>query len=551
MSKKESSSSQETDLNTDSLEKLSRYLSGRKRAVDPSRAFGSASNQNEPPEAINKALQTFGVLPSSSGEKAGCSGTTTWRRPFDFTLYSIPVQPALTSVVFEDGQYKDVSLLEMDGTCAAAGDLARPLAGNLSGKLTEFTRGTVGRRNPFRAGGLDDPEQSSLGGDSDDGHDEPLGPMQTAADLRRIMNEKGGSLKAWLTSEPGFMTQPPGVSVGIEPDQIYEKEYINSIKAELGNKIITRGEGGVSENNFEAGNEGMQMKATLESKSNTAANIVGEDKFDNPEGGGSGLWVDQFEDDSLFGDDSSSSGYESLSSASSLDGTTCTEKEASNVESSIRPIHIEESKSAAEGPGQASGSDEELDLLLDALSPKTTDMHRRKALKPHMAPTYTDKTTGPRKSWAVTASLDVSDFHSLVPDPAISYPFELDDFQKQAVARLERSECIFVAAHTSAGKTVCAEYAIALARKHCTRAIYTSPIKALSNQKYRDFKVTFGDVGLLTGDMQIAADSSCLVMTTEILRSMLYRGADLVRDIEWVIFDEVHYINDSERGVVW
>ena len=78
------------------------------------------------------------------------------------------------------------------------------------------------------------------------------------------------------------------------------------------------------------------------------------------------------------------------------------------------------------------------------------------------------------------------------------------------------------------------EYAVALAKKHCTRAIYTSPIKALSNQKYRDFRSKFGeDVGLITGDMQIGADGSCLIMTTEILRSMLYRGADFIRDIEW------------------
>lgn len=89
-----------------------------------------------------------------------------------------------------------------------------------------------------------------------------------------------------------------------------------------------------------------------------------------------------------------------------------------------------------------------------------------------------------------------------------------------------------------------AEYAIAMCMKHMTRAIYTSPIKALSNQKYRDFKQTFGDVGLMTGDTQISSESSCLVMTTEILRSMLYRGADIIRDLEWVIFDEVHYIND-------
>lgn len=80
-----------------------------------------------------------------------------------------------------------------------------------------------------------------------------------------------------------------------------------------------------------------------------------------------------------------------------------------------------------------------------------------------------------------------------------------------------------------------------------TKAIYTSPIKALSNQKFRDFKHTFGeDVGILTGDVQIRPEASCLVMTTEILRSMLYRGADLIRDVEFVIFDEVHYVNDLE-----
>ena len=78
------------------------------------------------------------------------------------------------------------------------------------------------------------------------------------------------------------------------------------------------------------------------------------------------------------------------------------------------------------------------------------------------------------------------------------------------------------------------------------RAIYTSPIKALSNQKFRDFKKTFDDVGILTGDVQICPEASCLIMTTEILRSMLYRGADLIRDVEFVIFDEVHYVNDLE-----
>ena len=109
----------------------------------------------------------------------------------------------------------------------------------------------------------------------------------------------------------------------------------------------------------------------------------------------------------------------------------------------------------------------------------------------------------------------------------MKFPFELDSFQKQAVMRLERRECVFVAAHTSAGKTVVAEYAIAMAKKHMSRTIYTSPIKALSNQKYRDFRERFEDVGLITGDVSVNPDASCLIMTTEILRSMLYRYVGL------------------------
>lgn len=157
------------------------------------------------------------------------------------------------------------------------------------------------------------------------------------------------------------------------------------------------------------------------------------------------------------------------------------------------------------------------------------------------------------KEWAhvVDINKDIPNFNELVPDMAREWPFELDTFQKEAVYHLENGDSVFVAAHTSAGKTVVAEYAIALAAKHMTKAIYTSPIKALSNQKYRDFRTEFDDVGILTGDVQINPEASCLIMTTEILRSMLYRGADLIRDVEFVIFDEVHYVNDLERGVVW
>ncbi|KAJ6639246.1 Helicase SKI2W [Pseudolycoriella hygida] len=155
--------------------------------------------------------------------------------------------------------------------------------------------------------------------------------------------------------------------------------------------------------------------------------------------------------------------------------------------------------------------------------------------------------------WAelVDVSKPVNDFETLVPNPAQEYNFTLDGFQKLAILKLEENSHVFVAAHTSAGKTVVAEYAIALAKQHKTRSIYTSPIKALSNQKYRDFKKKFHDVGLITGDIQIDPTASCLIMTTEILRSMLYCGSEVTRDLEYVIFDEVHYINDLDRGHVW
>jgi antiviral helicase SKI2 len=152
---------------------------------------------------------------------------------------------------------------------------------------------------------------------------------------------------------------------------------------------------------------------------------------------------------------------------------------------------------------------------------------------------------------AVLDDWDAALFAQAVPRPAFRFPFALDAFQRRAIRRLERGEPVFVAAPTSAGKTVVAQYAVALCRSHRMRAIYTSPIKALSNQKYRDFARVFGDVGILTGDVSLNRDAAVLIMTTEILRAMLYRGADVLRDVECVVFDECHYISDPERGVVW
>ncbi|GJJ07500.1 ATP-dependent RNA helicase mtr4 [Clathrus columnatus] len=128
--------------------------------------------------------------------------------------------------------------------------------------------------------------------------------------------------------------------------------------------------------------------------------------------------------------------------------------------------------------------------------------------------------------------------------PARQYPFTLDPFQQVAIYAIERGESVLVSAHTSAGKTVVAEYAIAQCLRDKQRVIYTSPIKALSNQKYRELLAEFGDVGLMTGDVTINPSASCLVMTTEILRSMLYRGSEVMREVAWSD-------PNAERGVVW
>lgn len=135
--------------------------------------------------------------------------------------------------------------------------------------------------------------------------------------------------------------------------------------------------------------------------------------------------------------------------------------------------------------------------------------------------------------------------------PAKEYPFQLDPFQQAAVDFISINESVLVSAHTSAGKTAVAEYAIAKSLRDKQRVIYTSPIKALSNQKYRDLEQEFSDVGLMTGDVTINPSATCLIMTTEILRSMLYRGSEIMREVAWVIYDEIHYMRDKERGVVW
>ncbi len=143
-------------------------------------------------------------------------------------------------------------------------------------------------------------------------------------------------------------------------------------------------------------------------------------------------------------------------------------------------------------------------------------------------------------------------------DPSSIFPFELDRFQLDAIASLNAGKSVVVCAPTGSGKTLVGEYAIFRALARRKRVFYTTPLKALSNQKLRDFREKFGFdlVGLLTGDANINRDAPILVMTTEIFRNMLYGtpigqiGISLT-DVDAVVLDECHYMNDRQRGTVW
>lgn len=134
-----------------------------------------------------------------------------------------------------------------------------------------------------------------------------------------------------------------------------------------------------------------------------------------------------------------------------------------------------------------------------------------------------------------------------------SLPFEVDDFQDEALQGLEEGDNVLVAAPTGAGKTVVADFAVFLAQHRNMKAFYTTPIKALSNQKYHDLVKIYGkeNVGLLTGDISINSEANIVVMTTEVLRNMLYERSVTLDALRYVVLDEIHFLGDPFRGQVW
>jgi superfamily II RNA helicase len=152
-----------------------------------------------------------------------------------------------------------------------------------------------------------------------------------------------------------------------------------------------------------------------------------------------------------------------------------------------------------------------------------------------------------------------------VQDYAIKYPYKLDIFQEHAISAIDQGHHVLVCAKTGSGKTLVAEYQIAHSLRQGKRVFYTTPIKSLSNQKFHDLKTMWpepGMVGIMTGDIKFCPDARIIVMTTEILRNLLYKKGSStehvgltaslsLQDLGAVVFDECHYINDRDRGKVW
>src|SRR5688572_14148860 len=158
----------------------------------------------------------------------------------------------------------------------------------------------------------------------------------------------------------------------------------------------------------------------------------------------------------------------------------------------------------------------------------------------------------PAERYAASAGRTAYDKSHLAAFEA-TVAFPLDPFQRQACEAVEAGRGVLVAAPTGAGKTIVGEFAIHLALATGRKAFYTTPIKALSNQKFHDLVTRYGEdqVGLLTGDNSINGEAPIVVMTTEVLRNMLYAGSQTLLGLGFVVMDEVHYLADRDRGAVW
>jgi hypothetical protein len=448
-------------------------------------------------DSVKATWQAHGVVAPVKG---------LWRRPIPDSLYQCPLSVPQTTLVpwkslplsvqskllppsdlvagvvevpllvlakQEVDDAADVADNEKGSATTTTGSLSllskRPLGGNLTNKLSEYTRGISGQSKPFKPGGTDGEVADGPGPESGKDYRSP------EATLRAVEVLDKGSEVSW--KDGTILTAPPGVDfkVGLTWKDVHGKGEDDG-----------HGSGELDASPYDddgAGGGGTELTPAAGPRRPAKPSQMFTRSF--------------FEDDSLFGSSSSESSDED----SDKDDEEADEEETDGIPaeesaSTLVKANVNMETKSDEAFDDVDDTDELLaeltfaDGLAVSKKKKVTDIPTNPLeLAQHQAQLQSNTT---RTSWATTNLLPIRDFNSLIPNPAMKYPFTLDDFQQQAVARLERSESVFVAAHTSAGKTVVAEYAVALAMQRATRCVYTSPIKALSNQKFRDFSQKFG-----------------------------------------------------------
>lgn len=359
-----------------------------------------------------------------------------WTRPIDPKLYTCPISEPQTTLVkwssltrpiqdqllaskpSHQDDVVEIPLAILQPPTDNTGSTRRPLSGNLSDKLSEYTRGVTGQSRPFRPGGLG---QEDVANQEED-------PYRTEEAIRQAqLPLTQGIEQSW--KDGSLITAPPGATfrVGISWKDIY------GVDLEL-----AKDEKAVALEQNTPSQEYQEVRRSMPTSLDTTQGLFSRDFF---------------EEDSLFGS----------SSSDSDDGSEADEEDESAQEDGSEKDASEEVQLDTSPEVEVVENDENLDDLLTQLTlsdhgifqrkKKTSDETAKNPLELAAQQTQ-NQLNAARKTWASTQLLPIRDFHETVPNPAMQYPFTLDGFQQQAIARLERAESVFVSCHTSAGKTV-------------------------------------------------------------------------------------------------
>ena len=483
----------------------------RKRKEETAPTFLCKTQRDKIINATHDVYRAHGMMMPMTG--------LPWKRPISNDLFRCPLSESPTTLVMrktndddDDGNMKVVEILRPkdDEETALHSNLQNKVT-TKSSMTTEFTRGATGQRRPWKPGGIDEnndtydgksakeeAETATAAGGGHSAIEDIYHSAEAIERSRRVLEI--GSKQSWIDGI--LITSPPGVDfkVGISYKDVY------------GSDVDAAADVPVIDDEEEKPEKGGEEEIDLIDPSTNVGDELQSSSFKAP----ALVWDRSYlDDDSLFGSSSSSSSSgsdddEEEEEDSDSEGGDDSKKDGYNLDEKVgyTTNAVEGATTIVPAPSVSNDNNDDItnsvdfgnisDSAVDALlaefsraeagtkgqlkvkSP-SSDANNDNPLRlaEHQARLQTNTT---RKSWANTNPLPIGDFNSYIPNPALTYPFTLDTFQQQAVARLERSESVFVAAHTSAGKTVVAEYACALAKQRNTRCIYTSPIKALSNQ---------------------------------------------------------------------